>query len=72
MQMCTYSVTDLTDYESATFEIALDWQDAPAFGARIARELLSALPHLSRKGMCIAVYDSEGDPITIVPLDPIQ
>jgi len=68
----TYSVTDLTDYESAAFEIFLDREDAIAFGARMARELLEAVPDLSRKGMCIAVYDPQDRAVSVVPLDPVS
>jgi hypothetical protein len=72
MDRCTYSVTDLTSYESSPFEIALDTDRAAQFAARMARELLVAMPYLRLQGLCIAVYNANGDPISIIPLDPVQ
>lgn len=72
MQIFSYSVTDLTDYESPSDEILLDEQEVPSFAARVAREMLTAMPELKLKGMCLAVYNREGTPVVIAPLDPIQ
>jgi hypothetical protein len=66
---CTYSVTDLTSYESPPFEVALETDEAARFASSMARELLAAMPHLSLQGMCVAVYDSNG---VIIPLDPVH
>jgi hypothetical protein len=73
MQTFTYSITDLTSYKSETLEVALERKEqALAFLAHLARELPNRMPDLNRRGLCVAVYDGEGDPISIVPLDPIQ
>jgi hypothetical protein len=72
MARCTYSVTDLTSYESPPFEVALETDEAARFASSMARELLAAMPHLSLQGMCVAAYDSNGDPVSIIPLDPVH
>jgi hypothetical protein len=73
MQTFTYSVTDLNSYASEPFEIALERkEDALGFVSYMARELLNRLPVLAQRGMCIAVYDSKGSPVSFVPLDPVQ
>lgn len=68
----TYSITDLTTYESDALAIELDEREARLFGVRMAQALLTAMPDLTSRGICKAVYDDEGQPISIVPLDPIQ
>jgi hypothetical protein len=73
MQTFTYSVIDLGGYKSQTLEVSLEKKEqALGFLYHLASEVLIRMPHLSRKGMCVAVYDSLGDPIRIVPLDPVQ
>lgn len=67
-----YSITDLTTYESDALAIDLNEREARLFGVRMAQALLTAMPDLTGLGICIAVYDDEGQPISIVPLDPMQ
>jgi predicted neutral ceramidase superfamily lipid hydrolase len=68
----TYSVTDLVAYESDAVAVELDERQARAFGVSMAHRLLNALPELSDKGICVVVYDIDDQPVSIVPLDPIQ
>jgi hypothetical protein len=72
MDLYSYSVTDLADYESPAVDIVLEHDEAAAFGLVIAKEMLESVPGLSCRGMCIALYDSKGVPISLFPLDPIQ
>ena len=72
MQLFRYSITDLTTYASEPMEIALEREEALEFGLRMAREVLIAMPNLGQKGMCVAVYDKQGESFSIVPLDPLQ
>jgi hypothetical protein len=72
MDLYSYSVTDLADYESPAVDIVLEQDEAAAFGAAIAREMLESIPDLTCRGMCIALYDSKGVPVSLFPLDPIQ
>ncbi len=68
----TYSITDLTDFESDAVTVDLEKEQALGFALRVARAMLRELPQLRSRGMCVAVYDIEGVPISIVPLDPVQ
>jgi hypothetical protein len=59
MQLCTYVVTDLTDFEAELTETMLDREWVNEYAEVMARELLTAIPDLTGKGMCIAIYDDE-------------
>lgn len=68
----TYSITDLATFESDAVAVELDQHEARTFGDRMAHDLLQAMPDLSSRGMCVVVYDVDEQPVSIVPLDPIQ
>lgn len=72
MERFTYSVTDLVDYESEPVAIELEREEAIAFAVQMAHEVLKFEPRLELKGMCVAVFDSRGKPLSIVPLDTLQ
>jgi hypothetical protein len=72
MRCFTYNFTDLTGFESPSTEIWIDWADLPAFAGRIAREMLDAVPDLTNKGICVGIYDQQGEPISYVPLDTLH
>jgi hypothetical protein len=72
MKCFTYNFTDLTSFESPTTEIWIDWADLPSFATRIAREMLDAVPDLTNKGMCVGIYDQQGDAVSFVPLDTLH
>jgi hypothetical protein len=42
------------------------------FASRVAREMLAAVPDLTNKGLCVAVYDEAGQAISYVPLDSLH
>jgi hypothetical protein len=50
----------------------MDQADLPGFARRIAREMLDAVPDLSNKGMCVGIYNNEGEAISYVPLDALH
>jgi uncharacterized protein YccT (UPF0319 family) len=73
MQIFTYSITDLTEYESEPIEVTFETDDeAVTYGAVVAHEMLARMPDLTYKGMCITVLDEQGETISIVPLDPVN
>jgi|tagenome__1003787_1003787.scaffolds.fasta_scaffold20812436_2 hypothetical protein len=73
MLLCTYSLSNLTEFESDCGEIILDREGAAhEFASFLAREILAEMPELSCKGMCIIVYDENGDAIAHAPLDALQ
>jgi hypothetical protein len=72
MKCFTYNFTDLTSFESPCTEIWIDWVDLPAFASRVARQMLDAVPDLTNKGMCVGIYDQQGDAISYVPLDTLH
>jgi len=73
MQIFTYSVTDLTEYESEPIEVRFESDDeAVEYGTDLARQMLDRLPDLTYKGMCVTVLDELGETISIVPLDAVN
>jgi hypothetical protein len=72
MRCFNYNFTDLTTFESPFTEIWIDGADLPAFAIRVAREMLEAVPDLTNKGMCVGIYDQQGDAISYIPLDTLH
>ena len=72
MERFTYSVTDLADYESEPVTIEMEAEEAIAFAVQMAREVRQSEPLLELKGMCVALFDSKGKPLSIVPLDTVH
>jgi hypothetical protein len=72
MQLFTFNVTDLTEFDSPTWEQWLSDEDLPAVGKKLAHEIASSMPLLTHKGMCIAIYNDSGVAVSLVPLDPVQ
>jgi hypothetical protein len=48
------------------------WDDLQAFAIRIGREMLDAVPGLTNKGMCVGIYDHEGEAVSYVPLGTLH
>lgn len=72
MPLFTYIFTDLTSFDSPSKEVWVDTEDLSEFAARVAREIVEAVPDLTNKGMCLAIYDEAGDAISFVPLDTLH
>jgi hypothetical protein len=72
MQSYSYSVTDLDAFESEMVEVDLDSDSVLDFGSRVVQEMLSTMPDLMHKGMCVVMYDARGNTVSIFPLDRLQ
>jgi hypothetical protein len=42
------------------------------FGQTIAHDMVASNPDLLHKGLCVAIYDREGKPVSISPLDTVH
>jgi hypothetical protein len=72
MQLFTLSITDLTTFESVPYEEWAEKENLLEVGNRFARAMLAANPDLRHRGMCVAVYDETGMPVSVMPLDTLQ
>jgi hypothetical protein len=72
MQCYSYSVTVLEALESEAIEVELESEEVGDYGTYVARAMLSTRPDLKYKGMCVVMYDTQGQAITIVPIDPLH
>ena len=72
MQSYSYSLTDLDAFESEAIEVELESEEVVDYGAGVARAMLRTRPDLKYKGTCVVMYDTDGIPISIVPVDTIQ
>jgi hypothetical protein len=72
MQCFNYNLTDLLTFESPCTEVWIDLDEVPAFASGIARQMLSTVPDLTNKGVCIGICDQEGKAVSYVPLDTLQ
>jgi hypothetical protein len=72
MQLFIYHVTDLATFDSPPTEVWMDEKDISTFAADIARQMRESLPALVNKGICVAIYDDEGEAIKYLPLDPLH
>jgi hypothetical protein len=74
MQTYSYSVTDLDKYESEMIEVeaSLVEADLSTFGRSLAREIVVATPDLKNKGLCLVLYDGEGEVISIAPIGSLN
>jgi hypothetical protein len=69
--MSSYNFTDLMTFESPCTDVWMDRPTCPG-SSRIAREILNAVPDLSNKGMCVGIYNNQGEAISYVPLDALH
>ncbi len=67
-----YSISDLATFESDSVGVELEEHEARIFGVRMAEALLTAIPDLASRGLCVLVFDIDEQPVSIVPLDPVQ
>jgi len=61
MQLFSYNFTDLASFDSPSREIWIDEDDLSDFAKRAAREMLNAVPDLTNKGVCVAIYDQQAN-----------
>jgi hypothetical protein len=67
-----YTITDFTTFESEGVALEIEEHEVRLYGVRLANDVLNAMPELSSMGICVVVYDIDEQPVSIVPLDPIQ
>jgi hypothetical protein len=72
MQLFTFSITDLTTFESDPHQEWAEKEDLYEIGNRFARSMLAANPDFRHRGMCVAIYDEAGVPVSVMPLDTLQ
>ena len=72
MPLFTFSITDLTTFESVPHEEWAERENLLEVGNRFARTMLAANPDFRHRGMCVAIYDEAGMTISVMPLDPLQ
>jgi hypothetical protein len=72
MQLFSFSITDLTTFESVPYQEWVEMEDLPDVGKRFARTMLAANPDFRHRGMCVAIYDEAGKAVSVMPLDPLQ
>jgi hypothetical protein len=71
MELFSYKFTDLFDFSSPSMEMWLAPTELSDFSI-VARQMLAAHPELVDKGMCVAVYNSGGLPVSGVPLGTVH
>ena len=72
MQLFTYNFTNFIDFSSPSMEMWLAPHELYQFASVVAREMLSAVPGLVHKGMCVAIYDVDGAAVSMAPLDTVH
>jgi hypothetical protein len=71
MELFSYKFTDLFDFSSPSMEMWLAPTEL-SDSSILARQMLAAHPVLVDKGMCVAVYNSGGLPVSGVPLGTVH
>jgi hypothetical protein len=72
MELFSYKFTDLLDFSSPSMEMLLAPAETTEFASTLAQQMLAAQPDLVDKGICIAVYDSGGTAVSMVPLGTVH
>jgi hypothetical protein len=47
-------------------------EEAVMYCSRLAREMVEQMPDIAGRGLCVTVFDDEGDPISIVPVGRVN
>ena len=72
MQQYSFSVTDLTNFDSSAGSFQLTDDEAMQFGRDYAAKLLDAQPEIRNQGLCIVAFDQSGQARFIQPLDTVH
>jgi hypothetical protein len=72
MERFSYKFTDLLDFNSPSMEMWLAPFELFEFASIVAREMLAANPDLVDKGICVAIYNSGGTPVSMVPVGTVH
>jgi hypothetical protein len=72
MELFSYKFTDLLGFSSPSMEMWLAPAELLEFVSTVAQEMLAAQPGLVDKGICVAVYNSGGTAVSMVPLGTVH
>lgn len=72
MQQYSFSVTDLTNFDSSAGSFELTDDEAIEFGKEYAAKLLDAQPEIRNQGLCVVAFDQSGQPRFIQPIDTVH
>jgi hypothetical protein len=72
MQQYSFSVTDLTDFDSSAGSFQLTDDEAIEFGKEYAARLLDEQPEIRHQGLCIVAFDQTGHARFIQPIDTVH
>jgi hypothetical protein len=72
MEPFTYKFTDLLNFSSPSMDLLPAPAEILEFASTLAQQMLAAQPDLVDKGICVAVYDSGGTAVSMVPLGTTQ
>jgi hypothetical protein len=72
MQQYSFSVTDLTNFDSSAGSFELTDDEAMQFGKDYAARLLDAQPEIRNQGLCIVAFDQSGHARFIQPIDTVH
>jgi hypothetical protein len=72
LPLCGSIITDFTTFGSDAVALEIEEHEVRIYGVRLANDVLRALPELNNMGVCVVVYDVDEQPVSIVPLDPVQ
>lgn len=72
MERFSYKFTDLLDFSSPSMEMWLAPTELLDFADIVAQDMLAANPDLLGKGICVAIYNSGGCPVSMVPLGTVH
>jgi hypothetical protein len=72
MQQYSFSVTDLTNFDSSAGSFQLTEDEVVEFGREYAARLLDEQPEIRHQGLCIVAFDAAGHARFIQPIDTVH
>jgi hypothetical protein len=72
MERFSYEFTDLFNFSSPSMETLLAPAEIVEFASTLAEHMLAAQPDLADKGICVAVYNSGGTAVSVVPVGTVH
>lgn len=72
MQRFTYNFTNFADFASPRVEQWLAPHELQRFAREVAQQMLSAVPDLHHKGICVTIFGEDGSAAWLVPLDTVH
>jgi hypothetical protein len=72
MERYSYEFTDLFNFSSPSMDMLLAPAEIVEFASTLAEHMLAARPDLADKGICVAVFNSGGTAVSVVPLGTVH